>query len=327
MKPVLSSIGLFLLLVSGSTLYAQTPTPIEGCLNGLLPRLVIGEQGRVLPGIPNNFRAEPTIQSEDIGDIAGGEVFTVLDGVECANNIVWWQVEYEGVIGWTGESDIDGYWVEPIIAPDPTQDATTELTPASTDDAIPEVTEEPLVYPCEDINVPTLLDVDDIARISPTIELLAIFDNPESMVVIDNVEAGQMLFRIRDGFACKRNGFMRQIEYDNGRMGWAYEYRSVYELTPIVVKNRRHCVGFAPSLRIIGDEAARVTEGAATNLRELPSSDAPLVGQIPGGESFEILIDGVACWERQAWYLVQYEDMIGWTAEGDGDTYWLDPDN
>jgi hypothetical protein len=83
------------------------------------PRLKLGAQGRVLPGLPNLLRSNPWkgTDSKTLGQIPAGGVFTVLDGPRCANNIQWWLVSYNGVNGWTGEGELSTYWLEPLTSP------------------------------------------------------------------------------------------------------------------------------------------------------------------------------------------------------------------
>lgn len=88
------------------------PTPGTFC-NGLVSRLGIGSQGRVLPGLPNNLRAFPSTGSTWVGTIPAGGVFTVLTGPQCSEGILWWEVNYNGLFGWTGEGQGATYWVEP----------------------------------------------------------------------------------------------------------------------------------------------------------------------------------------------------------------------
>jgi hypothetical protein len=89
------------------------PEPDRIVCGQLISRLIIGNQGRVLPGLPNNLRADPGQNSPRVGAIPGGERFTVLDGPECVESIAWWQVEYDGVTGWTAEGRDGDYWVAP----------------------------------------------------------------------------------------------------------------------------------------------------------------------------------------------------------------------
>jgi hypothetical protein len=83
------------------------------------------------------------------------------------------------------------------------------------------------------------------------------------------------------------------------------------------------CPGFMPS-RLLANYSGRVTPGDANNLRAQPSSSAERVGQIPGGDYFFVLA-GPTCAENTAWWQVDYNGTVGWTAEGQGTTYWLEP--
>lgn len=82
------------------------------CPGTLSPRLRSGDVARVTPGSPNNVRAIPGLTTSPIGQIPGGGVFIVLEGPECADGYVWYQVNYGGLIGWTAEADSSEYWLE-----------------------------------------------------------------------------------------------------------------------------------------------------------------------------------------------------------------------
>jgi uncharacterized protein YraI len=92
-----------------------TPTPAPVICNpALLPRLRIGEKGRVTPGDPNNVREQPGQSSRYVGEIPGLGVFTVLEGPRCTGDGSWWRVDYNGLVGWTIEG-IGDYWIEPVL--------------------------------------------------------------------------------------------------------------------------------------------------------------------------------------------------------------------
>jgi len=75
----------------------------------------VNHQGRVLPGAANNLRSAPTTNSQLLGQIPGGGVFSVLEGPSCdQTGIAWWRVTYQNLTGWTGEGQGDTYWVEPM---------------------------------------------------------------------------------------------------------------------------------------------------------------------------------------------------------------------
>jgi uncharacterized protein YraI len=84
------------------------------CTQYIVSRLVVGGQGRVLPGVPNNLRQNPTAQSGLLATLAGGTTFHVIGGPVCAEGILWWQVNANGTMGWTGELQGTNYWVEPF---------------------------------------------------------------------------------------------------------------------------------------------------------------------------------------------------------------------
>jgi uncharacterized protein YraI len=77
-------------------------------------RLYVGGPGRVTPGVPNKLRNAPNLSGVEIGSIPGEGEFTVTGGPVCADGFTWWQVNYNGVVGWTASGDSSEYWVEPL---------------------------------------------------------------------------------------------------------------------------------------------------------------------------------------------------------------------
>ncbi|MCU0497071.1 MAG: SH3 domain-containing protein [Anaerolineae bacterium] len=76
-------------------------------------RLFNGMMGRVIPSDPNNLRAEPSPDAERIGTISGGDIFMVVTEAQCLNGLLWIQVNYNGLIGWTVENAHWEYWIQP----------------------------------------------------------------------------------------------------------------------------------------------------------------------------------------------------------------------
>lgn len=92
-----------------------TPPPVvTSCSGAPASRLVIGKLGRVTPGVSNNVRSAAGRSNALIGTIPSGGTFTVLSGPQCANTMAWWQVNYNGLVGWTAEGSGSDYWLEPI---------------------------------------------------------------------------------------------------------------------------------------------------------------------------------------------------------------------
>jgi hypothetical protein len=98
------------------TLVAPPSAALANCPGTLPSRLTVGQLGRVTPGDPNNLRAAPSLQAQLLGQIPGSGVFTVLSGPQCADGMAWWEVDYNGLRGWTVEGRGDTYWLEPAQA-------------------------------------------------------------------------------------------------------------------------------------------------------------------------------------------------------------------
>lgn len=84
------------------------------------------------------------------------------------------------------------------------------------------------------------------------------------------------------------------------------------------------CAGFMVSRLSVGS-LGRVTPGDANNVRDVAAAGGTLIGQIPGGDSFTVLEGPVCDPAGRAWWRVDYKGLVGWTIEGQGDTYYLEP--
>ena len=87
------------------------------------------------------------------------------------------------------------------------------------------------------------------------------------------------------------------------------------------------CLG-APPTRLRVDLFAYVNPDPPlpNNLRRDAGKDSPLLGEIQPGEAMQIL-EGPQCVDGWVWWKVHILDteLEGWTAEGDGQNYWLIP--
>jgi len=92
---------------------AYTPTPVPTNPVCGVPRLTSGMIARVTPGLPNRLRSNPGYNGYVLGYIPGGAYFTVLSQAAWANGSYWYQVNYNGLIGWTAEGRGCTYWLEP----------------------------------------------------------------------------------------------------------------------------------------------------------------------------------------------------------------------
>lgn len=82
------------------------------------------------------------------------------------------------------------------------------------------------------------------------------------------------------------------------------------------------CPGTLPS-RLAAGQQGRVTPGAPNRVRDLPTTAGTRIGEIPGGAVFTVL-EGPTCADGYAWWRVNYDGLVGWTAEA-GLEYWLEP--
>ncbi|MEZ4668767.1 MAG: hypothetical protein R3E39_12720 [Anaerolineae bacterium] len=92
-----------------------TPPAFDCPGSQLPPRLTVGGRGQVTAGGGSNrMRAAPSTDGVQVGTIPELGVFDVHDGPFCASGIIWWQVIYNGDIGWTAEGVNADYFVEPV---------------------------------------------------------------------------------------------------------------------------------------------------------------------------------------------------------------------
>ena len=90
------------------------PAPPED-ISYMHTRLTTEIQARVQPGLPNRVRAEPNVDAAQTGEIPGGSIFNVLQGPVCDDQgYLWWQVDYDGFVGWTAEGRDGDYFLEPV---------------------------------------------------------------------------------------------------------------------------------------------------------------------------------------------------------------------
>jgi len=93
---------------------ATVPVVSNGdCSHAPASRLTVGLQGRITPGVPNKVRSAASVAAEQTGNIPGEGVFDVIGGPQCADGYRWWQVNYQGLVGWTASGYDGEYWVEP----------------------------------------------------------------------------------------------------------------------------------------------------------------------------------------------------------------------
>jgi hypothetical protein len=272
-----------------------TPPPIA-CT--LAPRLIIGAAGRVLPGLPNAIRNQPYRGGNSVvmGEMPGGSFFSVLGGPQCdGEGRYWWQVNYNGVVGWTPEGEGVTYWVEPWAGDGPPAPACT---------LIPRLTAGASAY--------VIPGPSNVIRSAPG-------TGPAS-TVIGQIPGGAF-FYVTGGPQCGNDGrYWWPIRYQ-GITGWTGEGEgTTYWVAPFV------CLTSGPA-RLVPGGTGRVLPGPANALRSTPGTGpgSTVIGEIPSGGVFTV-IGGPQCGnDNRVWWHVSYNGVAGWTAEGEGGTYWLEP--
>lgn len=90
--------------------------PPASCEGAPPIQIVEGDTARVIaPTVPNRIRSLPTTAGAILGEVPGGGEFIIRGGPECADGYTWFQIEFNGIIGWTVEGSGGNYFIEPII--------------------------------------------------------------------------------------------------------------------------------------------------------------------------------------------------------------------
>lgn len=89
-----------------------------------------------------------------------------------------------------------------------------------------------------------------------------------------------------------------------------------------VISPPTECDGL-PAPRMSIANIGIVIDTLPNNVRSQPASGSPLLGTIPPQGQFMVL-EGPVCSNGYVWWRVDYDGLIGWTAEGDASEYWLE---
>jgi Bacterial SH3 domain len=82
--------------------------------DALPTRLAIGDRAQITPGVGNNLRSNPSANARWIATLQAGTIFTIVDGPVYAEGFIWYQINHQGMTGWTVETDGVSYFIEPI---------------------------------------------------------------------------------------------------------------------------------------------------------------------------------------------------------------------
>lgn len=110
----------FPLLQSTPTITPQPTIPGstgDVCPGSPIPsRLAEGMRAEVEPGgVANRIRSEPDTEAEVVAQMLPGSSFLVIGGPECDDDLQlrWWEVDFDGEIGWTAEGEDEEYYLCP----------------------------------------------------------------------------------------------------------------------------------------------------------------------------------------------------------------------
>lgn len=265
------------------------------CANGMLPRLQPGQTGRVTydPPFSNSIRTQPASGSTVLGEIPPGGVFTVLAGPQCGSNMTWYQVSYNSLVGWTPEGNNAVYWLEPAPA-DSGSEAVNDwrVTVGRNTAGAP--------YP-----------------------------------LYAQTWEGMLRIHITAGDA----GILAQL-YAQADMSprvpvhlWGTTYRNgpgpdddVLFVTSLQVEQAPVTPACGLATRLRAGYSGRVTPGQPNTVRTAPGtgSASTVVTNIVAGRVFRV-IEGPRCVDGYNWWRIEAPGVSGWTAEGQANTYWLEP--
>jgi len=277
--------------------YIGLPTTPVAC--NLTPRLRPGDLGRVTPGESNVLRSLPQTGPSSIvlGAIPAYGTFRVLEGPVCGpQGHYWLRVDYNGTVGWTPEGEGATYWLEPVPGGVPTPPVACTLAPRL------QVGASGYVLP----------GASNILRAQPR--------PGDGSDVLGQIPGGGF-FRVLEGPVCGPEGrYWWRVKFQ-GIVGWTAEGQGAeYWVSPFMCSSGQ-LTRLAPGIR------ARVTPGDPNALRTQPATgpNSIVIGEIPGGGEFTV-VSGPQCGnDGRIWWQVNYNGALGWTPEGEGAVYWLEP--
>jgi len=134
------------------------------------------------------------------------------------------------------------------------------------------------------------------------------------------------LFQLESGVYSVINGEIARLtlETDNYYLGNDIAWSPLrYRIANNAVVEASICSAVPPFF--YPDYLTRVVAGlGANNLRVAPLSDAERIGEIPEGAVAEVVFLTDVCSGGIRWRYVTYEGVSGWTAESQGETYYLE---
>jgi hypothetical protein len=138
------------------------------------------------------------------------------------------------------------------------------------------------------------------------------------------------VFDVTGGPYCNQGTIWWQVSY-NGVSGWTGEGNGydTYWLEPTSAPGPLPGCHLPSRLTVGG--YGRVTPGLANVVRTAPGTQSTgansvVIGEIPAGGVFQVHNGPTCGTDNRPWWYVTYNNLTGWTAEGEGTgTYWVEP--
>lgn len=100
--------------VGGGLRVPTLPLTTVPCINTPTPRLWIGGQGRAIVTSLGIYPRPAAAESERVGAVPNGGIFTVNGAATCVNGAYWWGITYNNITGYTPETSNGAYVVESV---------------------------------------------------------------------------------------------------------------------------------------------------------------------------------------------------------------------
>ncbi len=163
-------------------------------------------------------------------------------------------------------------------------------------------------------------------------------DSPENFAISPDGQAiayrtyDNLTLKYDGGVAVVRNGHITKIPIgaggDTDAFAWGVAWGAVaWRVKPGTTASSRNglgCLGALPPRLEFGGSGRVIPGNGANNLRDSASQNGLKVGEIPENGVFTIK-GGPVCAEGISWWKVEYQDLVGWTAESQDGNYFLEP--
>lgn len=211
-----------LLMVLSFAAFTPSTVQAQACPGAMPPRLVVGETGQVAHVYSTLWTGIGSLQAFDVMFRVNGDTFEVISGPYCVGPHYWWEVEHNGVRGFSTEGSAGVYWLEPA-----TDDGDPADPPPPTDPPRP-----PEGQACPGAPSPRLTagDTGGVAQVYSS--LRANFDSNNIITIM--YRALDDTFTVIDGPFCGFGPYNWYNIEHNGVEGWATEGTgSAYWLEPL----------------------------------------------------------------------------------------------